>query len=140
MIKSFRLLIIGVLLIVFSGCTEEIKKPIIYESYEQGIKVSSEKEQNMLVVFDLLATSNRHFQELLKIPEVRQGLNNYVVVYLVVDDETNRSNYELQRQMFKSNFQPAYYIVSSEKIIQKGPLGICNSAEFIDFIKFKSEN
>ena len=135
----------GILLIscLFLCCSRTTNSEFIYyESLEDGISEARKNQSEILLWFDLSATSNRGFESKLRDLKVE---NRFTIVRLFVDDLTMAedglgnsigTNNRLFQQSLGSDYQPALYVMNFKEEILKGPMGYAK-IDSLHYILFK---
>lgn len=122
----------------FVACSKS-NKIDFFSSYEEGMLDAKKNERNILLIFDFLGNPTMSTYELFEDDRIISSTKDFTKILLFVDlkNEEGRINQELQQTAFKTNFQPAYYIIDIDRNILKGPKGYCKSDEFLEFLLSK---
>ncbi|MGJ8685244.1 MAG: hypothetical protein ACSHWW_11505 [Nonlabens sp.] len=115
-------------------CSNNEKRQSVFDDFLEGEKHAIENDKNLLVIFDNLSNPTNSVNSKIHHPNFQDALDDYIIVKLNIDDKLKGPrNLEFQKENFKTNYQPAYYILKKGDVV-KGPLGYCMDDEFIDFV------
>lgn len=123
-----------IIVILWLSCSD--RKIEIFDDYSEGIENASEHNQQILLIFDFYGNPTRSVEKKIQNKYIKPLLSSFSVILLKVDDtgDLNNFNSKLQKEKYKTNYQPAYYIIDKTETIIKGPLGYCSSSELQNFL------
>jgi hypothetical protein len=109
---------------------------VIFQNFDLGIENAKSSKRKILLIFDLLGSSNSSVQNNLLNCDFHEYVNEYTIIVLNVDDpKYGSTNKNLQINVFGSINQPMYYILDGKGQLVKDSIGYCKSSEFGRFIK-----
>jgi len=131
-----RFLILAIVIFIISNC-RPCKNIELVNSLEEGLILANQEEKPILLIFDFLGNPTLSTEKLLHRKDLCKDLDDYIIVYLNVDESDEKGNVyrRLQIEKFGTNTQPMYYILNHSGKVIKDPLGYCKISEFKEFIR-----
>ena len=132
----FKILLITPALLLQSCDKGEYKKAE-FNNLNKGLTEAFNQNKMVLLAFDFNGNPIRSTEKLYAENEISEIISErFITVTLLVDDNVlGKEIAKMQKEKYGTNYQPAYYILSSNNKIIKGPKGYTKSEDFLEFLK-----